>query len=680
MKRLQPFHYIILLAGLFLLAGTAMFAFQQFSTSGAPAVAIDPQDQNRENALYDLWFSSTNIYDISIDNELTGILFSTGHNTVSLLDNERRLLWDKLFSSAPRQAKLSSCGCYIVVGTAGGRLFFFSIEDQTWWDREGNQVNLVALSPSASWIAVNRIIEEGSLHSLELYNQQGELKWAQETEPLLNLHITSEFLEQGNIFYTADTEEGPITRALDLEGKVLWQRDDYTLSAITRHGSRLALVGGGQLQVLDTLGDELFQTNFPFDINRVLFNPYNYNRFLAYGSREGSEDNFFYYDLANGLVWSRRIADGSLFAFSADGQYIITSSWRHYKDDYTQMFLLDRNGLELNTWEVAMRVEHLLVSGDDRFIVLGSEDGYIDLINLDSMLQAESNGPLNIPIYSPVSTIERTGEKRIRLYFSDENSELVPVTRTTSITDTPIRTALEELIRGPARGSYLYRTIPDKEATIDVITGPEPGSITLDISPELAAISGTAQTRAALKSLLMTVSAFTGVERIYLTVNSEPLEVFGDGMLVEQPMLTQKYSQPVFVPIRSGERYYLTIQEAGNGPEQDLSLKELVSASVESSKKLHFVPENLQVVFINETPEQVQIYFNEPFKELFPGDGDEESYLLAALILDAIYLTVFENTRPQRVILAPEGEKWLPPEGYPSLSRFYRQPYFINPE
>jgi len=43
-------------------------------------------------------------------------------------------------------------------------------------------------------------------------------------------------------------------------------------------------------------------------------------------------------------------------------------------------------------------------------------------------------------------------------------------------------------------------------------------------------------------------------------------------------------------------------------------------------------------------------------------------------------MTVFENSPSQRVEILVNGESWSPPAGYPSTSRFLRQPYFVNPE
>ncbi len=679
MKRFQPFYYIVLLAGLFLAAGLTLFILDLLPRAESTAVTVDPQTQNGGEVLYDLWFSSVEVHDLSIDHNLSKILFSTGSNTVSLLDRDRRLLWDQSFSSAPHQAKLSSCGNYAVIGTAGGRLLYTSTGQEIYWEDQGDPVEQVAISPTASWVAAVRALDE-DLHYLQLYNQHGEQQWSINGAPIHNLFLTSEYLEQANVYFTRQEKEQAVIAAVGLDGETLWSYEGQCLAAVSRHGSRLAATRERDVIVYDSLGYVLWEATLPFDIKNVIFNPQNYNRILVYGSREGARENLYYFDLAEELLWMGRIADGSLFSFTADGQHIITSSWKHYREDYTQMILLDRDGNEINTWEVAMRVDRLVTSGHPHLIVVCGEDGYIDLIDIKLMLAENGNDHEDSLYYSPVTTVTRPDETRISLYFIDENANLVPVTRTISATDNPLRAALEELVRGPARGSTLYRTIPDKDFPIEMNYNANKGSLSLELSPELIALRGSARS-AAFESLLLTVSSFPEITEIHLmTEDKEPLELTDEDHKFEQPLDPRQWEKPIFVPIKSGNRYYLYITEASREDEQTIDLQGLVEQVLRVGRGLAAVPSDLSLLSLDLSAEHARINLNDSFKLLFSEAEDEESRALAALILDAIFITVFENSSARRAEILVDGEKWSSPAGYPSTSRFFRQPYFINPE
>jgi spore germination protein GerM len=473
--------------------------------------------------------------------------------------------------------------------------------------------------------------------------------------------------------------EVPVIKAVNVEGNEMWSREDQNLVAVSRHGSRLAAVQGSRLIVYDSLGYALWSTALPFEVKTVMFNPQNYNRILVYGSREGAGENLFYFDLAEDLLWMKRIADGSLFSFTADGQHIVTSSWRHYKEDYTQMILLNRDGSEINTWEVAMRVEHLVITGHPHLIVVAGEDGFIDLIDLQPLINSNYNGMSEAPIYNPVSTGLQTDQTRITLYFSDENANLVPVSRLISLTENPLRASLEELVRGPARGSSLYRTIPDKDVSIDVDFDNTEGCLYLDLSPDMLSFNGVIQSETALDSLVMTASEFKAVEEIYLTIDRVPLSRFGNLDLV-LPLAPHRFKKPVFVPVLSGTRYYLVVREGSSTDSGNETLQNLLEQVLRSLRALQLVPNDTELLNARVTAEQVQINFSRSFTELFPDEALETDRLKAALLLDAVFLTAFENSRRQRAEILVEGTAWSPPEGYPSLNRFYRQPYFLNPE
>jgi len=73
------------------------------------------------------------------------------------------------------------------------------------------------------------------------------------------------------------------------------------------------------------------------------------------------------------------------------------------------------------------------------------------------------------------------------------------VSRLISRTKTPLHAVIEELIPGPSRESCLLRMIP-KEAAIEVLFNSESGQLYLELSPELAVISSSAQAKGILNS------------------------------------------------------------------------------------------------------------------------------------------------------------------------------------
>ncbi len=679
MKRIQPFHYIAALAGLFVLTGLYFFVLQLLPEPEHAGITVEPQGQNQGGALYDLWFTSAKLYDLSVDHNLTGIILANDENKVSLLDRDRKLRWDKSFSTAPKQAKISSCGNYVVTGTEGGLISFVSTDQEFSWEDEGLPVDHIAVSPNGNWVVAARSKLDEEEYHIDFFNRDGELKWTIERSLVENLFFAGEHLDQANILYTHHEDEQPVFSALDLDGNELWAYPGQSLVAVSRHGSRMAAVGNKNLIVYDSQGKALWETDLSFEAKTVIFNPQNYNRLLVYGDQEGADENLFYYDLTDDLLWQKRVADGSLFSFTADGQHIVSSSWRHYREDYTRMKILNRHGDKINSWEVAMRVEKLIKSGHPLLIVVGGDDGYIDIINLETLLIENDKEVSTVPIYNPVSTEKRPNETNILLYFIDESTNLVPVTRTITKTDDPLQAALEELIRGPSRGSALYRTIPAKDVAIEVDFIEEKGRLNLDLSPELAELSGFTRRTSAIESIVLTVSSFAKVKEIIITVEGKMIEDFGEDLTLEQPLAPHRWNKPVYVPIMSGNRYYLSIREMSRD-DQEADLQQLIEQSLRACRMLPFVPADLKMIDLRISQEQIQVNLNSTFKKILPDKVSSQNILQAELILDSLFMTIFENSPAQRVEFLIEGESWTAPAGYPSLSRFYHRPYYINPE
>lgn len=680
MKRVEPYYLLIGLAVLLVLTGLVFYSIRSLSLlkQGEP---IEPLASDKTGDLFELWFTGADLFDLSVDHNVTRIIFGDDTKKVSLLDRNRRLCWEKNFSSNPLQTKISPCGNYLAVGTEGGELFFMSTDQQFWWQQElVEPVYLVALSANGKWVLIGRGDPEQQTHYLELYGQDGTRQWSQPTGPLQKIYLFGEQLNQGRIFFSYQQDDTVVAAAALLTGEILWKNENVALAAVSRNGSRLALLNDTTLQVHRAQGGILWERKMPagFKITEVMFNPQNDN-LLVYGSHDGVKENLYYFNAEGKVLWQKRIADGALFSFTADGSQIITCSWRHYKEDFSQMVLFDESGEELSCLELGMRVERLLVSANRRYIVLSGEDGYIDVIDLNKELaRHNSSSPAATPFYSKAITELDKDQMAVTVYFSS-GDDLIPVSRLIDQTETPLRAAIEELIRGPSRESGLNRILP-KTAGVKVNFKRKSGQLLLELSPELVQMPGSAQTLAVLDSLRYTAGCFPEVKEIYLTLNGKPLEQFGDGTVLKQPLLPYRWRDPLFIPVRVGERYYLVPREARDLKVEQRDLNSLLQAVVMQCRSFYFVPGDLTLIEATENDKTVKINLNRSFSRLFSKDGKDEEQLQAAMILDAFFLTAFENSDCNHVMITVEGENWSPPKGYPLLSRFIHKPYYINPE
>ncbi|NLA27258.1 MAG: GerMN domain-containing protein, partial [Firmicutes bacterium] len=428
-------------------------------------------------------------------------------------------------------------------------------------------------------------------------------------------------------------------------------------------------------------GDVLWERKLPegFRMTEALFNPQN-SSLLLYGSDDGMNENLHYFNADGKILWKKKITDGALLSFTPEGNRIITSSWRHYKEDFSQMVFFDEAGEVFPTsLELGMRVERLLVSTSRRYIVVSGEDGYIDVIDLDEELARDNTNPsVEPPFYSPVATGLDKDQMAVTLFFNSDDA-LIPVSRLISQTESPQRAAIEELIRGPSRESALNRTI-SREGGIDVTFKKETGQLFLDLSPEAAQVPGSFQIISVLNSLRYTAGCLPGIKEIYLTVNKEPLEICGDDLVLEQPLEPYHWIDPLFFPVRVREHYYLLPREASDLEIERRDLCELLGAVVKQCRTFYFVPGDLDLIDVVEAGGVVTINLGPSFRMLFPENGGEEEHLQAALILDALFLTALENSDSYQAIINVEGENWIPPEGYPSLSFVIHESYYINPE
>lgn len=681
MKKLQPYHILIICAALLLVVGVAIYGLRSSSMlkGGDP---IEPPPDSGDDDLFELWFTEGALFDVNADRNATEIIFGSDTKKASLLNRERRLLWEKEFPTNPLQTSISACGGYLAVGTEGGELFFMCIDSQSsWQEKLGAPINLLRLSANGRWVLVGRGDPEKEKHCLELFNRAGEKQWGTATGPLENIWLVGEQPDQGKIIFTHRRGDRAITAALNLEGRELWKVEEASLVALSRTGDRLALVGdSGLLAAYNDRGELLWDNTLPsgFKVTSAVFNPET-NNLLVYSSDSKTDQNLHYYNVEGKLIWKKKIADGALASFSADGARIMTCSWREFKEDFSQIVVYDGNGAELSHWEVGMRVEKMLVTGNRRYIILAGEDSYIDVVDLEKTPAHENVAETTAaPFYSPVTTGLKADQAAITLFFCNR-SQFIPLTRLISRTKSPLEAAVEELIRGPSRESALSRVIP-KETDIEVRFDSSSGALDLELSPETVDPDDIIQTPCAMDSLCYTLGCFSEVRKIYLNADQKPLALFDRGRELKQPLKPRRWETPLFIPLHVEGRYYLVPMEAEELKVKRRDLCSLLQAVAAQCRAFYFVPGDLAVTRTVEKDETVSIYLNRSFQMLFPEDGDEVEQLQAAMILDALFLTALENSKSSRFEICVEGEEWAPAQGYPSLCRCFYQAYYINPE
>lgn len=693
MKKIQPAQKYTIIA-LVALAMLSAFLFlclkdrvviEKFR--GAP---IEPFITGRDDELSGIPHvqdSEVIIFDISADRLGNNIVFGSDNNKVTLLDREGKLKWERTIGSFPLQTLISSCGGYIAIGTSGGRLLFLSDTQEVIWEKDLEKP-VYHLAISGNRLLAGCGDEEALYHDLYLFDLDGNERWKIETGVLEDIQVYS--MEIGG----AENDTGPggdraireilsienssgLPRVVsrDFDGEEKWVIEGAGGGKISLQAGILAVFQEDSLVVYNLRGDEIWREKLEIEPTSILINPAN-RRVLAYCEFSGGADNLYYFSSSGLLLWNTRVDDGSLVSFSLQGHNIICSSWRQYKDNSSKIVIFNEDGTEINSFDVTVQVEKMFTI-DANNLFLAGRDGRIYKVN-PSVFREEADFQVRPRYYVPVLWGNELEETMITLYFYDrEANHLIPISRRTK--EISLSLAIDELIRGPVRGSELLRTIP-KDSVIDVTYDREAGAVYLDLEPGLARISGSTQSLGIINSLLYTVSRFLRVEHIFFTVDGDQVETFGEGISLDYPvkksMIFDPAETPVIIPYRSGERFYLLpLREL----REDFSdLKELLQWLINSCP--YFFPRDLEVTDVSTQNNVTRVFFNQAFTSMFPAESGEREEARAAVVLDALFLTVAENVESRTIYFVVQDKLWSPPQGYPSLFKEINRPYFINPE
>jgi len=151
----------------------------------------------------------------------------------------------------------------------------------------------------------------------------------------------------------------------------------------------------------------------------------------------------------------------------------------------------------------------------------------------------------NINLETPVTASAEVVP--VTLYFKGGSSTgsfsyFVPVTRMVPKTDNVIKTALEELIKGPAEHTGLVSLLPKDTKVLDVIQ--KDGEVLVNFSKEIEGYGGGIDVEQSIvNSVVLTVSSFPGVETVSIQVEGKA-GALPEGTVLETPIFKPLYVNP----------------------------------------------------------------------------------------------------------------------------------------
>ncbi|MGI6096919.1 MAG: GerMN domain-containing protein [Dethiobacteria bacterium] len=635
-----------------------------------------------------------NIFDLSLDREGNAILFGSSAEVVSLLDREGKLRWEMPVGSLPYKTKITPDGRYIAIGTSAGTLYLLEVKEEsdsaviTLWEKElEKEIQHLAISEDGEFLTVGTGTAEEGSNTIYAFNREGEELWQAEKNTICSLALSA----SGKDLYLSEVaEEGTrLARYDNTSGELLWEKEGLVFASFTPDGENLAAIRAEQVVYLDKSGEELWARTLAVAPTRVEMSR-NGEYIAAYSEFGGGKENLFFFDQDGERLWQKRIPDGSLISIASEGERIISASWREYSDDLSSIIVFNNRGEEVQTMEVASRIDKMSLTENARYLSLAGRDGNIYIFDLFAPREEPDREQRHV-YYRPVSSEIHPEETKVTLYFYDQDArELVPVTRTVSHTKSVLQTAINELISGPRRYSNLSRPIP-KESEIEVSL--EMGTAYINLPESLSNLGGATQNIGMINSLLHTASQFPSVREVQFLVEGEKREYIGEGLEIADPYPSVRFDKDdivLYLPYASGERYYLLPRTAASlGIKAGTTPKQLIECILQAARVLELPELGVRSVEIGE--QEIVVDFADNFRKLFPAaelgeeaadeqEKMEESYARATLIVDALVYSLVENYEPDRVRITIEGEQWPPPEGYPPLEKTVKRPYYINPE
>ncbi|MCW3489003.1 GerMN domain-containing protein [Dethiobacter alkaliphilus] len=662
------------------------------ASNGDPVEPIAPGVEKGEaQALqggFSVRSSDVQIRDLAVTRSGSLTLVATASRGVYLLEGDGNLSWEMAMSSEPLVTYLEPEGRYLAVGTAGGKLLIMD-PDQTERATKSldGPVDLISVSGDGENILIRvsgkEKEEAKEPDTLLLLNKEGEVQWEKTFPAVLDAKIAG----RGNdVFINWLEEDEPMLGVFSIDGNPLWERAGQNLMSLDTEASMLFSARENQVFRYNRSGTENWSYEAEGTVNRIILARDGSRLALVITDEATQNQQLLYLNAYGEKLWSVRLPDESNVVLSPNGRQVIVSSWRQYRDDSTHVITYNQDGEEINSLGVAGRAEKMVLADRTSVLVLGLEDGRVYYLSIQDQSVQQSDVVQEMEktvedYYNPVSFTRGEGESLITLFFYDENaSNLIPVTRRIKRTSSLLRSSIDELVRGPVQGSRLSRTIP-KDAQVGVSV--EEGIVQLDLPAQLDEMAGSTFITGVLDSLLFTVSQFPTVEQVRYTVDGQEQEFFGqEGMAIDEPFASRRFGRQegerlIFAPAQSGDRYYLRMATNEFLPLRDRALIETLVRYVLAESQ-PFFSYNLELQDVTIENSVVHVDLAQPIRRHLGNDA--ESAARAAMLRDAISLTIAENAYYSQIQITVDGEIPQTSQLYLPWSSVISRPYFINLE
>ncbi|NLZ38779.1 MAG: PQQ-binding-like beta-propeller repeat protein [Firmicutes bacterium] len=671
------------LAALLLITGCS----QQIATDqGTPIEPLVPVPGAEEESVFPLGqfvvkSSDVQITDLSVTKDGSMAVVATAAKVVYLLGKDGKPLWENQQATVPLQAHIAEDGKFVAIGTEGGNFLLLN-SDQT--EIAAHQFNApvthLDVSIDGELILVGLDEEEGR-NNLVVLDKKGEIVWQQQVGEIIeakiagaNKHVIVNWLEDGTSYLAA----------FSAAGEKLWELKQHSLLSLDKSGKIIISAKGKEINRYDQDAQKIWDVDVSGEINRVYVADNGGYLAAIMTDPNTQRQTMLYLDTDGNKLWEMPLPVDASVLVSADGKRIFVSSWGQYQDDVTQIFIYNEWGQEVNRLEVSGRLQKMAFAAQSDTIVIALNEGNIYFLNANTQndfTNHESEKQQLVDYYQPVAFEREQEETYLTLFFYDKNAEnLIPVTRRIKKSQSLLRDCVQELIRGPAQESQLLRTIP-KDAHI--VVSAKDGVAQLDLPAALDEMSGSTFIQGVVESLILTVSSVPTVEKIKFTVEGENKQTFGqEGVMIGesfpvQPLGREKGETLLFVPVRSGDKYYLLPISVDYLPLKEQALAEEIIRTVLLHYKQNFGHLLLlqKVTFEKDT---IYLDLHSSFNKTLLDTAAAAAR--AAVLRDALTLSLAENLPYSTVVITVDGQEPKSGEHYLPWVLTVKKPYYINIE
>jgi spore germination protein GerM len=291
-------------------------------------------------------------------------------------------------------------------------------------------------------------------------------------------------------------------------------------------------------------------------------------------------------------------------------------------------------------------------------------------------------------VYKQAENSKPSNMTRMTLWFADTDVMfLVPVTRTVSLTKTPIRDTLTELFRGPAAGSGLLGA--SAELGLRDLNLRADGTLRIDLPATVVQATagwGSSISMLAMESILHTMGEYPMVKQVEFLVGGKTVQTLFHGLAAAGPIAVPATASgesrlTLYYALLAGTRAYLVPDQVEVARADTVTLVKKALEHLKQGKKVGnyqlypTLPGNATVLGVDLSGKTVMVNFSGEFAELFTQDMARQ-----ALVLDSLLYTLTAFPEVEQVQILIEGRKVQQMIGNRNLGEPLRRPLWINPE